>query len=164
MFRLHKTLDAEPMYNFVVMSDIHLSGPPLILNVEAGKVALQGDLAFSGSFGPQTNRNGSDFSVTVQGVNGAEFVPSDEEFMSLAPESGYQKSLTTVHNISNPNYRPGQHSQFYVKTASGKYASVEADITLRDRFQTANLVAIIYYNPSGSRNLEFDQKKWINRK
>jgi len=163
IFHLHKTTEAEPLYVFSPYSYITPGGEPLILYVEKGKIVAQGDLSFSVALGAETNRYGSDFIVTMQGLNGAGFVFSDEEFMSQAPESGYQKTFTVIHKINVPNYKPEQVLRFYVKTGTGKYASVGVKIKLWGDFSKADFEAGIHFNPSGSRNLEFDQNKWINR-
>jgi hypothetical protein len=163
LFHLHKLMGAEPMYKFLPYGDITAGGAPLILNVEKGKVAAQGDLAFSVVLGTETNRYGPDFIVTVQGLNGAICIFSDEEFLFKAPETGYQSTLSINAKIDDPKYSPFQKFRFYVKTGAGKYAAVEAKVNLWNNMAGASFSAIIYYNPSGSRNLEFDQNKWINR-
>ncbi len=53
--------------------------------------------------------------------------------------------------------------RFYVKTGTGKYAAAEVTISVWGDLSRADFRSILYYNPSGSRNLEFDQDKWINR-
>jgi hypothetical protein len=163
VFRLQKLMGAEPMYKYLPYGETALGGAPLILNVEKGKVAAQGDLSFSVALGAETNRNGSDFIVTMQGLNGAGFVFSDEEFLFKAPESGYENIFTVTHKVNVPNYRPEQILRFYVRTGTGKYAAAEVKISLWGDLSRADFRAILYYNPSGSRNLEFDQNKWINR-
>ena len=163
LFHLHKTMEAEPLYVFSPYGYITLGGEPLILNVEKGKIAAQGDLAFSVALGAETNHYGSDFIVTMQGLNGAGFVFSNEEFLSKAPESDYQNTFTVTHKVNVPDYKPEQVLRFYVRTGTGKYASVGVKIKLWGDFSKADFEAGIHYNPSGSRNLEFDQNKWINR-
>ena len=163
VFRLHKTMEAEPLYVFSPYGYITPGGEPLIMNVENGKIASQGDLAFSVALGAETNRYGSDFIVTMQGLNGAGFVFSNEEFLSKAPESGYQNIFTVTHKVNVPDYKSEQVLRFYVKTGTGKYASVGVKIKLWGDLSKADFDAGIHYNPSGSRNLELDQNKWINR-
>jgi len=159
----NKLVEAKPLYVFSPYGDITVGAEPLILNVEKGKIAAQGDLAFSVALGAETNRYGSDFIVTMQGLNGAGFVFSNEEFLSKAPESGYENTFTVTHKVNVPNYKPEQVFRFYVRTGTGKYASVGVKIKLWGDFSKADFEAGIHFNPSGSRNLEFDQNKWINR-
>ena len=98
-------------------------------------------------------------------MNGAVFAFSEEEFVFNAPEAGYQTAAVFNKLASAPNYNRVQPYRFYVKTRSGKYAAVTGEITIREGLSEgkAGFHAIIYHNPSGSRNLEFDHRKWINR-
>jgi Carboxypeptidase regulatory-like domain len=162
IFRMQKLLGAEPMYKFIPDGEIAL-GQPLILNVEKGKVAAQGNLAISVEVGTETNHYGSDFIVNMEGLNGASFAFSDEEFLFNAPDSGYRSVFSVTHKVNAPNYHPEQPLRFYIRTGAGKYAAVEMEITMKNDLSKAHFLAIVYYNPSGSRNLEFDQNKWINR-
>lgn len=163
IFRLQKLLSGEPMYKFLPYGDIVVGGPAMILDVERGRVSGQGDLAFSVSLGPATNRSGTDFNITMRGLNGAGFIFSDEEFLLKAPETGYQYARRIEVRLADPLYSPFQTLRFYVRTGTGKYAAGEARIELGNKRKEARFSAIVYYNPSGSRNLEFDQNKWINR-
>ena len=162
IFHLHKTMEAEPLYVFSPYADIIVGGEALVLNVEKGEVGSQGDLAFSVVLGAETNRYGSDFIVTIQALNGAGFVISDEEFLSKAPESGYQHIFRVNHKLNISQYSPEQKLRFYVRTGSGKFASVGVKISLWNNLKKADFDAGIHFNPSGSRNLEFDQRKWLN--
>jgi hypothetical protein len=164
VFRLQKLVGSEPMYKFLPYGDISVAGAPLVLNLENGKIGTQGDLAWSVTVGPgRGDFDTADFTVIVQGLNGAEFKQSDEEFLFYAPESGYQSSLVLAVKTNNPDYHRSQTLRMYVKTRSGKYAAAEIEVTLRRKLNVAKFSAIIYYNPSGSRNLEFDQDKQINK-
>jgi len=156
-------MGAEPMYKFLPYGVIPLEDSPLILNIERGKVAAQGDLAFSVALGAETNQYGHDFTVKIQGLNGADCVFSDEEFLFNAPDTGYQSMLLVDVKVNDPKYSPFQKLRFYVKTGTGKYAAIEASIDMWANWTGASFSAIEYFNPSGSRNLEFDQNKWINR-
>jgi hypothetical protein len=164
VFKLQKLMGAEPIYKFLPYGTITVGGAPLVLDVETGKISKQGDLACSVTIGPgRGDFDAADFTVMLEGLNGAGFRQSDEEFLFNAPESGYQNTLVLALKADDPNYRASQTLRFYVKTCSGKYAAAEVEVTLYGKLKSAGFSAIIYYNPSGSRNLEFDQNKWINR-
>lgn len=164
VFRLQKLIGAEPMLKFITNAEVDVGRSPVVLNVETGKLGADGDLSFSiltgakGQFGP-------DFTITITAVNGAAFVSSEEEFMSNAPEAGYQTAAVFHKQSSAPNYNRVQPYRLYVKTRSGKYAAVTGEITIHEGLSDgkAGFHAIIYHNPSGSRNLEFDHRKWLNR-
>jgi hypothetical protein len=164
IFRLQKLMGAEPLYKFLPYGEIPVNGAPLILNVEKGKIGAQGDLACSVTLGNGRGDFGAaDFTVTLDGLNGTVFSQSDEEFLFNAPESGYQKTITIAVKADDPNYQWTQKLRFYVKTSNSKFAAAEVKVTLYGNLKSAGFSAIIYYNPSGSRNLEFDQDKVINR-
>ncbi len=132
-----------------------------MLNVPSGKIG-SGDLAFTINLGRGRGEYGPDYTLTVQGSGGAGIAPSSEEFLFDAPESGYQSALTLEQVATDPKYSLGKKLRFFVKTGAGKYAAVEVEIDVREKTRNAGFFAIIYYNPSGSRNLEFDQNKWLN--
>ncbi len=161
IFRLQKLTAAEPMYKFSTTGRVLLDGTPLMLNVATGKTGT-GDLSFSIQLGTGRGAGGPDYTLTVQGNGGAALVLSSDEFLFSAPESGYQNVLTLKQVATDPNYRDAQKLRFYVKTSAAKYAAVQVEIDIREKTQNAGFFAIVYYNPSGSRNLEFDHRKWLN--
>ena len=163
IFRLHKLVDAEPLYVFSPYGEIDVGGGPLILDATKGKIGSDGNLSFSIVLGAGTNQYGSDFTLSVTALNGSGLVTSEEEFLTKAPQSGYQKTLTVTHKVNDPDYRPEQTLRFYVKTRDNTYAAMGVKVSLRRDQKRADFEAGIYYNPSGSPNLEFDQNKWINR-
>jgi hypothetical protein len=67
------------------------------------------------------------------------------------------------HRAADTNYNSRQTFHFYAKTRSGKYGVVWFELNIPRIEDAASCNATIRYNPSGSRNLEFDQNKWINR-
>jgi hypothetical protein len=164
VFRLQKLMGAEPMLKFIANAQVNIA-MPVVLNVETGKLGTDGDISFSIVTGPKRGQYGPDFSITITALNGAAFAPSEEEFMFHAPEVGYQTAAVINRLSSDANYSRVQPYRCYVKTRSGKYAAVTGEITIREGLGEgkASFHAIIYHNPSGSRNLEFDHRKWINR-
>ena len=83
--------------------------------------------------------------------------------MYKAPESGYQNAFTVTHSDNVSDYQHEQSLRFYVRTGTGKYAAAEVTVSLWGDLSRADFRSILYFNPSGSRNLEFDHHKWINR-
>ncbi len=162
IFRLQKLIKPEPLYEYNVSKKIVLGGPPLLLDPATGKTG-NGDFAFSVNLGSGLGRYGSDYTVTIQATGGAGFALSNEEFLFSAPDSGYQSTVSYSEMVSNPNYRTSKKIRFYGKTGAGKYAAIDVEISVFDQKREAEIVAIIYYNPSGSRNLELDDKMLLNR-
>lgn len=161
IFRLQKLTGAEPMYKYLLTGRVPLDGTPFMLNAATGKVGA-GDVAVSITLGKGRGAIGPDYTLNVQGNGGTVFAPSNDEFLFNAPESGYQNAFKVTQVAADPKYSLGQKLRCYMKTGTGKYAAVEVEIDLREKTNNAGFFAIIYYNPSGSRNLEFDQRKWLN--
>lgn len=164
VFRLQKLMGAEPMLKFITNAEVDVGANSVVLNAETGKLGRDGDVSFSiitGSKGPY----GPDFTITITAKDGAAFAFSEDEFMNSAPAGGYQAAAVFNKLSSGQGYNRVQPYRFYVKTRSGKYAAVDGDITIREGLSEgkAGFHAIVYHNPSGSRNLEFDHRKWLNR-
>jgi hypothetical protein len=53
---------------------------------------------------------------TVQMSRAAGFVFSNEEFLSKAPETGYQDTFIVTHKVNGPNYKPEQILRLNVRT------------------------------------------------
>jgi hypothetical protein len=164
VFRLQKLVGAEPMLKFITNSQVGIGPKQVVLNVETGKLGTDGDLSFSILTGAK-GRYGPDFTIMITAMNGAAFAFSEEEFMFNAPETGYRNAVVFNRLSTEPNYSRVQPYRFYVKTRTGKYAAVTGEISIREGMSEgkAGFHAIIYHNPSGSRNLEFDHRKWLNR-
>ena len=165
VFRLQKLTGAEPMLKYLTNIEFTIGGAPVVLNVETGKIDETGDIAVTAAVVGDGSRNGPDYTITLRALNGAGFAFSDEEFMFLAPESGYRSEETFTQLTSRVGYNLVRTARFYVRTRSGKFAAVGLETTLYDwkNGGKAGFHTLVYYNPSGSRNLEFDQRKMINR-
>jgi hypothetical protein len=162
LFHLRKILDAEPMYLFKTHNELATDSPPLILNVASGKMKTPGDFAFLVQIGEKNNANWFDYSVSVEAMNGAGFVMTTEENPNQAPDNGYQRMFEIQQKTADTNYSPSLSFRFYAKTHEGKYGVVYVDMSV-PRQGPIDFYTVIRYNPSGSKNLEFDYRKWINR-
>jgi hypothetical protein len=164
-FRLHKLLGADPMLKYITNREVVVGSDPIVLDVESGSIGTAGDLSFRITTGSLRGPSGPDFSIAVAAIDGAMLAATTDEFLFTAPEAGYSTSMVLRVTPSDPAYRRAQPYRFYVKTRSGKYAAVTGEITIREGLSEgmAGFHAIIFHNPSGSRNLEFDHRKWINR-
>jgi hypothetical protein len=162
LFHLRKILDAEPMYLFKTHNELTPGSPPLILDIASGKMRAPGDFAFLVQIGEKGNENWFDYSVSVEALNGAGFIVTTEENPNQAPDNGYQKTFAIQQMAADTNYSPNLSFHFYAKTREGRYGVVYVDMTV-PRSGPINFYTAVRYNPSGSKNLEFDYRKWINR-
>ena len=162
LFHLHKLMGAEPMYQFEMDNGIAFDGPPVVLDVATGKVVASGDFAFSLKLDGRAEKE-PDYTLHLQALNNAGLILTNERFPFNAPENGYQTEMAIHQKATDANYNSRQTFHFYAKTRNGKYGVVWFEVNVPRIGDMASCNATIRYNPSGSRNLEFDQNKWINR-
>ena len=158
----NKLVEAEPMYQFEMDNKMAFDGPPVVLDVASGKVAPIGDFAFSLRLDGRSEKD-PDYTLLLQAQNNAGFILTNERFPFNAPENGYQTQMAIHQKATDTNYNSRQTFHFYAKTHDVKYGVVWFEVNVPRIGDMANCNATIRYNPSGSRNLEFDQNKWINR-
>jgi len=99
-----------------------------------------------------------DWSVTIEGRNGAEIVETTDEFMLQAPADGYQPKL--VRDYKNPTGNARQKVRFYVRSKGRKlYAAVDFEMAAYRRMngsEPASIVISATVNPTDSPNVEYD--------
>lgn len=122
------------------------------LHIENGSFGESGDLEI---ITPGTISADSVIEVSVIEASG--LLESREEFMNTAPSEGYlAKAVIPLSSVAT-------EAKFYVRTRSGKFAALHLRAIPIITRGEVGLRAIIYHNPTGSRNLEFDHNKWLNR-
>ncbi|MEO6993546.1 MAG: carboxypeptidase-like regulatory domain-containing protein [Lacunisphaera sp.] len=162
VFRLWKLGDTEPMYQWASSWDVGVDGKPLWINASTGKRSDKGD--FSVSIWRSIEQNPHDvpfdLKITIQAAQGGGVVLTKDERMYLAPDSDWQPSVVIERKILPPWYASVEKPKIYLRTPDGKYAALQMSI---DQFTKpgAGVQIIGYFNPSGSQNLEFDDKKQI---
>jgi hypothetical protein len=99
-----------------------------------------------------------DWSVAIEGRNGAEIVETTDEFMLQAPADGYQPKL--VRDYKNPTGNARQKVRFYVRSKGRKlYAAVDFEMAAYRRMngsEPASIVISATVNPNDSPNVEYD--------
>ena len=151
------------MYLFKTHNELTSDSPPLTLDVASGKMKMPGDFTFSVQTGEKRNEKGPDYSVSIEALNSAGLIVTTEENPNRVPDDGYQKTFAIQQSATDTNYSPNLSFHFYAKTRDGKYGVVYVDMTVPRKEGAINFYTAVRYNPSGSKNLEFDYRKWINR-
>ena len=104
-----------------------------------------------------------DWSVTIEGRNGAEIVETTDEVMLQAPADGYQPKL--VRDYKNPTGNARHKVRFYIRSKSRKlYAAVDFEMAAYRRMngsEPASIVISATVNPNDSPNVEYDPEKDI---
>jgi hypothetical protein len=98
----------------------------------------------------------------ILGVPGGGLIESTNEFMFLAPDSGYQPSFQISHRINDPDWTGQEKHRFFVRSQDGQhYARIDITI-MPDYNQNAAYDLEWYLNPNGSPNLESAPDKTTN--
>ncbi len=100
----------------------------------------------------------ADWKVIFRSKSGG-MLESDEPFMYLAPEDGYQQKIIVEQHKDDPEFKSKVSKRYYLKSRSGKlYARLEMEIT--PFYNDYSLIYMRYWvNPNGSRNLMYDEMK-----
>ena len=186
VFRLWKFENAEPMYRHrIYLPDQPMDGTiawfnlekicPITSSQEKRHIcpASDGEIGFSATLGEKladsTNMNcGYTFTVYAAPGGGIALGNKNDEMMFQAPDDCYKPSVAYVQPAAarGSQYAPFYSCRFYLKTPTGRYAAVTVKAVMHNTSSaaTTQLSASIYYNPSGSRNLQFDYTKMIEPK
>ena len=158
-------VETEPTLVFRPMANFTVGEAPLVLDVATGQFGREGDLVWTITTGPERGPFGPEFRVVVRARTGAGLVVSDEQFMDLAPETGYQPQAEFRRLAHDSHYAQALSCRFYVKTREGKFAKVAGEVRIFPARapESGSVFASMVVNPSGSRKVEFDHKKWLNR-
>ena len=95
-------------------------------------------------------------------VTGGGVKVRDGEFDFVAPEDGYQASdVIDMPASLGANWVGGVFRSYFIKLGNGNYARID----VRYSMGPVSVIKVTgYYNPAGSRNLEFDPKLQLERK
>ncbi len=105
----------------------------------------------------ESNRDYGDWSVSITPINGG-IQETNDLYLNIAPESGYQPSLDIVMKKGDSSYKHEiKNKRYYFNSNSGKeYGSLQ--ITMRPfrnaKKEACNIDIRYKINPTGSRNLE----------
>jgi hypothetical protein len=163
LFHLYKIQEADPMYLFRAHDELDPSGKSLTLDMAQGKTGVNGDFALSIQVGNNHGEKGPDYTVSVAALGDAGLVATAERDVHQAPADGYQKTIAIQQKSSDTNYSTHLSFHFYARTRDGKYGVVYFDISVPRKGGEIDCDTVVRCNPSGSRNVEFDYRKWINR-
>lgn len=166
VFHLVKRPVAEPTYR--IGSRIFLEPPALETHLDllspTAQSTVPADLHVRITRPPGASyEKPFDWSVTIEGRNGAEIVETTDEFMLQAPADGYQPKL--VRDYKNPTGNARQKVRFYVRSKGRKlYAAVDFEMAAYRRMngsEPASIVISATVNPNDSPNVEYDPEKDI---
>lgn len=157
IFRLRKKGNPEPLIVRQTLYGIRIDGTPHYIDLATGKKtvggAQTGDIAIR-LVRPANPGQRFDWSLELEGVNGAELMESADELLFNAPVDGYQPKLEYEMKADDPSWRAGLQKRLFVRGRSGKlYALLQADVMATYNEQ-ASVDLEVNANASGSRNVE----------
>lgn len=162
VFRLIKKGDAEPLLKQKqVLRNVPKNGQAVGVGLSGKK---SGDATIQAWTSPRptgaANNAPFDWKVRVE-VPGGGLVAYEDAYQFEAPQDGYAPSVEFAMPVGgiDGKWRDRFEETYFVKLANGNYA--------RMRFQMiaggAHFAVVeSYYNPSGSRNLEYDPAKTVS--
>lgn len=163
IFRLRKKGRAEALVYRQTFYGLKADGTPQYFDLITGKKTTggppKGDIAIRLVRNQSSDPSGYDWTLSLDGIGAAGLVESRDEFMFVAPDAGYESSLVIRQQAGTPNYERQASRNYYVRLADGRtYARLNAEI--RPKYNDDGAIDItLFLNPSGSRNLEFDDNK-----
>lgn len=162
VFRLQRLHGASRMYKHECDIRLALSDSTL-LDVAAGRFGSVGDFRITTVRRESGDGGMGSLILQLEAPAGAGLVVTSDELMFEAPPEGYDRA---VEISIGPGASQGPDSirgRLYVRTRAGTYAAIELESIYWQRRNEVTLNAVVYFNPDGSRNLEFDRRNWINR-
>ena len=165
VFRLFKKGDAEPLVRSRSGSiAIPFDGSPTDLGFRNGHVKKisSGDVRVECSAVlSESSSSNAPFSWKCKiSVPGGGLILRSDQWSFIAPEDGYvQADTIDMSKSDDPHWSDSASRNYFVRLQDGKYARCTIDIIPNGSHY---VVLESYYNPSGSRNLEYDPAKQIN--
>lgn len=171
VFILKKKGEAEPLVKYTKGSKIPASGAPVGFDLKRGTVVplAKADLVVSGYPNHKPTYQGKkdypypwgyEWGYQLKVAGGGLIEKEGGKYAFVAPENGYQE--TFAFDMPRPKedqeWKSSDEKKFYIRLADGTYAEINFRyIPGGDRFMVVNGL----YNPSGSRNLEYDKSERI---
>ena len=176
-FTLWKLQGPEPMIHYWRGSfRFTCDGKPAGLNLHTGRVDNENpDLIVTVERRPQVVRPGAkDFywKASIEVVEGGLHLAGERDYYNLAPEDGYVPEYIYVQTAQDERH-PDQRNErwawwrshevkLFVKTRGGQAFGlidlrILAELDDKEGDNKAAIIATVYLNPNGSRNLEFDK-------
>lgn len=164
LFRLRKKGEAAELARYgPTLFGVTPDGVPVIFDLATGrKNSGAGDVSVRMTRGEKSANKQFDWEVTLEAVgSGAGLAESKDEFMTEAPDAGYQSSWKFSQKSGAEKYQSEVQTKFFVKTAGGQFARIEVRV-LPTYNDTAAVDLVSYFNSkAGDRNLEFDPSKVV---
>ena len=156
VFKMWKESSKEPLIkgNHVFGID---SGKTYTLDLEKGKKVTEeanGDLRVTVTRPSNAKRKEKyPWSFSIEAIHGG-LLESDDDFMYLAPESGYKPKMEMQLDPTESGWAGSVRKRFFFRTRDGQSFG-SAQVEVYSIYNTHSAIEINYsINPNGSRNLQ----------
>lgn len=163
IFQMWRLRGAEPLLRSEFVNRIQYNQTPLYLDVMRGKLstntATAFDLVLTLMTTPESVADSSakleSWKFTVKSPDGGVQKVMDP-FFNEAPEKGYTQACVFESSNETSISRNYCKGQIYLRTRNGVYGRLEVFFEVGEKRADSGITVILYANPSGSRNLEYD--------
>ncbi len=165
VFKMWKKQGAQPLAHLAWRGQITCDGQPMSFELQEKAQTDYGQMQIACTrtplVSPPPGSGQFDYKFEITVVGGG-IHTTEDEFMYLAPESGYTSSFTIERKAGDTNWNGKVPQQYYVKTADGHYGKLTVDWSAAFGSPTP-LRWECFVNPTGSRNLEYDKLAEIRK-
>jgi hypothetical protein len=165
LFRLKKKGEAEPLIVRNVVERLAYDKGSYYYDLQRGTFGQQtptgSALKFTFARGSAPQGQAFDWTWRVEAVNAA-LQEHKDEFPQLAPTEGYIGEWQTSGSAVDEPFNQTSKVRLYIRSNDNRYARTDVELmhpNLRD--MGPKLIIKSFFNPSGSRNLEYDPAKEI---
>jgi hypothetical protein len=168
VYTMWKLRGPEPMKHIQIYSQVPRDGSSKRFDLLSNVQRNTGNLVVALTRNPltlnQSNRlKPFNWSVTFEITNGG-FQEITNIYPNEAPLEGYQPTLTWSFPTNAVAWQSNFKHNYYFKSQGGQvYGRITLEVWAGGMTELAPFNADIYANPGGSRNLEFDPKKQIQK-
>ena len=158
VFVLWKSAGAERLIKVDTSARAQSDGSPVGFDLSTGRKGNAADVLVAVIHGSVVDGR-TDWAMTIAAPGGLQIVR--DEYPYHAPEEGYAPEVTIRSDSKDPKWSPRRTVLLYVRTKDHRYArvSVSVTVTFDDRMPAISIHSFL--NPSGSRNLEYNEAQDI---
>lgn len=162
IYKMWKKGIPAKLVTFHKATRVPYDGTPMIFDLLKGKKSTdtnaQSDIRVTLTRNPLKRPLGSkekyDWTADLEAIDGG-IIASDDEFMYLAPEIGYQPRLEMRMMRTNVDWTPNWSVSFYLKSRGGQcYGQISVEFMTDSSEATTGFTITSALNPDGSRNLQ----------
>jgi hypothetical protein len=156
-----KLQGAEPMLRTQIQAGLACDGTPRRLDLITGRRDT-GNLVVALTRIPTNIDRGRPFAWTLTlEISGGGLIETSDLYPYEAPPGGYKPSISITMPANTKQWTPQVNRSYYIFEGKN-FGRITIDLMANYQPPPTHFEVASYINPSGSRNLEFDQAKQIH--